>query len=734
MFRSIARASLLSGAAVAVLLPLAAAKATDADAAPDTGEIVVTGDKPVTVASAGTKTDTPIVETPQSISVVDASDIARLGLQNLDQALRFVAGVTPDTRGSSAEVYDLFKLRGFDAPVYLDGLKLFASGSGYAVPQVDISRLDRIEVIKGPSSALYGQSGPGGLVVENSKLPIDRSFYGAVSGSYGNYDFYRADADIGGAISPTVLWRVYGSANGGHDQQTYGRRERQTGSAAVTLGAGTSTSFMLLANYSHDPRNGDYGVFPALGTLVANPAGKIPTHFYGGEPGDFFGRNQLGLTYVFRHDFGGGWTFKSSARYQYIKSHLGIVYTAGTQSDFYSATPSAAPTNYSRYSYSTIEHDNAWTYDNQLTGKIDTGPLHHELLFGVDRQVAHSNELYAFGGATGIDVFDPVYGTMPTPRTPDTVPGYAGGLAGAATLETQVRQQGVYAQDQISAGDLRVTLSGRQDWARTSNSSGVRNDQKFTWRAGALYLTPIGLAPYASYSTSFEPQASLLASGELAKPSLGKQIEAGLKYQVPNTPILITAAWFHIDQTNVLSSNPITFLSTQTGKVRSQGVEIEAKAPLPHGFSATVAFSRQSVKDVKDGEAPYKIGYGLVTVGRGGTTAELDWSPKSRPAAGLLIGGIVRHVDSVYADFYQTPADAAAGPPGTPMRTPAYTVFDALAHYDLAGLDPRLKGVSVALNLKNVLDKKYLTSCYANYGWCFYGDRRTVQGTIGFSW
>ena len=746
MLRSIARASLLSGVAAAVLMPFAAAQAEDAADASKTTEgdaIVVTGDKPTTVASAATKTDTPIIETPQSISVIDASEIKNLGLQNLNQALRYVAGVTPETRGADAEVYDQFMLRGFAAPVFLDGLKEFTSASGYAAQQVDVSRLDRIEILKGPSGALYGQSGPGGLVDEQSKLPLDRDFYGAVSGTYGNYDLYRADADVGGRAGQNVLWRLYGSANGADTQQTYGKRARQTISGAVTLGSGKPTSFTLLANYSHDPRNGDYGVDPALGTLIANPAGTIPTKFYGGEPNDYFSRSQASPTYIFKHDFGSGWAFRSSGRYQYVHSDLGIVYTGGTQADYYSVPASAAPTAYSRYSYATREQLNDWTFDNQLTGHFDTGPIHHSILLGVDRQVAHSSELYAFGGATSIDPFDPVYGTTATPASPYQVLNYSGvGFVSPKFAETQTRQQGVYAQDQMSLGDLRVTVSGRQDWARaystvvapTGTSTSLQHDHKFTYRVGALYKTAIGLSPYVSWSTSFEPQADQLAGGGLAKPSLGRQFEAGLKYQVPGTPILITSAWFHIDQTNVVESNPLTFLDTQVGKVRSQGFEVEANAPLPYGFNTRIAFSRQAVKVLDNSADPKSVGHGLDGVGRGGVTAYLDWSPKSGGLHGLTVGGDVRHVDSVYADFYQSPADYAAGSPGSPLRTPAVTLFDALLRFDLGKANPRLQGLTVGINSTNLFDKKYLTSCLAQYGWCWYGQRRTVQGTIGFSW
>lgn len=194
------------------------APAYAADASDDQrSDIVVTGQR--VSSQAGTKSDVPVAETPQSISVITSGDVADLGLANLNQALRFVAGVTPEQRGAAAEVYDQFKLRGFDAPIYLDGLKLFTSATGYASPQIDVSRLDRIEIIKGPASVLYGQSSPGGLVAQSSKLPIDHDLYGAVSATYGTYNLYRADADLGGRIGKGALWRIYGSVNGADTQK-----------------------------------------------------------------------------------------------------------------------------------------------------------------------------------------------------------------------------------------------------------------------------------------------------------------------------------------------------------------------------------------------------------------------------------------------------------------------------------------------------------------------------------
>ena len=686
------------------------------------GTIVVRGARPRTEAAAGTKGSAPIAETPQSISVISSAEIADLGLQNLNQALRFVAGVTTEQRGSSAEVYDQFKLRGFDAPQFLDGLKLF-SGAGYLAPQIDVSRLDRIEVVKGPASVLYGQSGPGGLVALSSKLPLEQDFYGAVSGTYGTYDLYRADADIGGRIGSSVLWRVDASANGAHTQQDFGKRERQTISGAVTIGAGSATTLTLLGAYSHDPYNGTYGVFPASGTHLANPNGRLPTYRDFGEPGNVFKREQEAGTYILNHDFGGGWSFRASGRYQHATSNLGIVYASGSLV----ATDPTSQT-FNRASYSTRESGDSWTFDNQVRGHAETGAVKHDLLFGVDYQTARAREAYAFGSATPLNGYAPVYGTMAVPLTPETVPGFGpGSPAFAGSLSPRQKQTGLYAQDQLSLGGLRVLLSGREDFARTRSDASAETERssKFTYRVGALYTTSFGLAPYGSYSTSFEPQSGTVRNADQslssARPSLGEQLEFGAKYTVPGTRILVTGAWFRIDQTNLLTYVPNAVYALQSGKVRSTGVEVEADAPLPHDFNAKLAFSRQKVRTIADAD-PANIGKGILGVGRGGTSFNLEWAPRHGGLDGFAIGGAVRHVDSIYA--------------GTDARTstPGFTVYDAQMRYDLGGIAPRLKGVSLGINAANLFDKQYVTTCYLDYGWCWYGNRRTVQGTIGYRW
>jgi len=722
----------LAGVAGLALPGIASAAIDAASGTADT--IIVTGQRPANEGLAGTKTGTSLVETPQSISVITRDDLDARAVTNLNQALLYTAGITPDTRGANGENYDLFKLRGFDAPQYLDGLKIFSSPTGYAATQVDISRLDRIEVVKGPASVLYGASSPGGLIAMSSKLPGPAESFGSVEASYGSFNLFRLDGDSGGSLSPdgTIRYRVSGSINGADSQQNYGSRRRYTISPAVTFGAGTDTTVTLLGNYSHDPKNGNYGSVPLSGSVDPNPNGRISQKFNDGEPGlTDISRNQGSLTYLATHDFGNGWVVRANGRYQDVTAKIQAVYGTGLLS-----AEDTDQSLFGRASYRTKEHMKNYTFDNQLTGTVATGAISHQLLFGVDYQATHSTEAYGFGNATDIDVYNPVYGTTVLPAEIADYPSNG-------RYNVHQNQTGIYAQDQISFGDFRLTASGRYDWAKghqllTSNFGGgddTKKDRKFTYRVGGLYAFDFGLSPYVSYSTSFQPQASTvtLANGStgLADPSLGKQIEGGLKYQPPGTSILLTGAYFKIDQTNVVVSNPVTYIGTQSGKVRSEGYEFEAKVPLVKGLNATANFSHQKVRTIDSDNDPLSVGRPLIGVGKENAGLFADYTLQNGSLQGLGFGGGVRYVGGVYGGYIANATNTAA----RYVYTRSYTLFDASLSYDLSRVSERMRGVRVAVNAANLLNKRYVSSCYINGSqWCWYGQRRTVQGTIGFRW
>ena len=507
-----------------------------------------------------------------------------------------------------------------------------------------------------------------------------------------------------------MLYRVSGTVNGAHTQQTFGDRQRTSLSPAITFGAGSDTTLTVLAALSHDPRNGNYGVQPLSGTVDSNPNGQISRQFADGEPAlQRYSRDQEALTYLFDRQFGNGWALHASGRFQRVSATAQGVYTTGIPTD-------ASLAIFGRGSLRTNEGLSDWTFDNRLDGGVATGPVTHKLLFGIDYQHAASNEGAGFGTATDIDAYAPVYGT--TTELPATTSFY----------QVRQRQLGLYAQDQLALGGLRLTLSGRYDQTHgrlqeaTSATDDQKNDHKLSDRVGAVYLFDNGLAPYASLSTSFEPQSSSVTRADgstgIADPSVGKQLEAGLKYQPTGTGILLTAAVFRIDQTHVVVSNPITFSATQSGKVRSQGVEFEARLPVVRGLDLTASYSRQRVRTLQDDNA-FNVGHPLIGVADQNAGLFVNHAVDTGALAGLNVGGGVRHVGSTYGGYL---TDSAGTRVSRYVSSPAYTVVDAVIGMDLGRLGAQLNGLNLALHVANLFDRRYVNSCYVDgVQWCWYG-------------
>ncbi|GBQ66599.1 TonB-dependent receptor [Ameyamaea chiangmaiensis NBRC 103196] len=681
-------------------------------------ELEVRGRKASTVASSATKSNTPLIETAQSVTVITRDEMDARGVLTLNQAVRYAAGITADTRGGEGTRYDLFDLRGFTVPTFLDGLKLQDSPTGFAVAQTDTFRLDRVELLKGPASALYGQSSPGGLTALSSKLPTDQRFYGSVNTTGGMFDLYRVDADVGGFATDNglVRYRLYGTVNGQHTQLSKTGSRRFSISPAFTFGGDGPTTLTLLGNYQYDPESGSYGGLPLVGSLTRASYGYLPRNFYDGDvPSEKFNRRQGSITYILNHRFNKDWSFSTRGRYDDIRTIYRSVYNNG----YYDSDDGSSGEMLSRSAYGTKEHTYNLAFDSQFKGHVRTGPLQHVLMFGFDymQQTANDNESY--GDAPDLDVLHPDYHMLIPALTP------------TADYVTKSHQIGAYGQDEIHWKGLVLNGSIRNDWYRShqveslSQTDTRQHAGQITWRASGLYHFDFGLAPYISYSTSFQPQSGSVSNdGGLtvrqASPSLGKQLEGGVKYQVPGTSVLLTAAGFHIEQSNVLVSVANTGYSVQSGLVHSDGFEFEAHAEPFRNVMLTAAVSFQKLKDDSTGKP-------LIQSGKGNASLFAFYTMPKGPLKGLGFGGGMRYSNKVYG------GEATYGS----VWLPHYALFDGSLTYDLANLSRSLRGWKASASVRNLFDKHYVANCFA-YGadgeYCYYGERRNAQASIGFSW
>ncbi|MHC8287429.1 TonB-dependent siderophore receptor [Pseudomonas sp. XS1P51] len=685
-----------------------------------------------TRALSATKTDTPLNETPQSISVVTKDQMRAQGAESLNQILRYTAAVIPETRGSTASRLDQMTIRGFSPAVYLDGLRM--PGSRDASPQKDAFDLERVDILRGPSSVLYGQASPSGVVNMVSKRPLDTPFH-EIGVEYGTFNKKRTTFDLSGPLDDQGVYsyRLAGLYDEADGQLEHTETQRQSISSAFTWRPSDDTSLTLLGHFQKDPKGASYGSTPAWGSVLDSPIGRdIDVDFYDGDK-DFekIDREYFSLGYLFEHHLNDVWTVRQNARYLRSEGDYRSLYNSNLRADYRTSNRSTIATDVNLDSY---------TLDNQVQAKFDTGPVQHTVLFGGDYQNTSTDTKSGFGTGPTLDIFDPVYG----------VPVATPAFTSDATQRNQ--QKGLYLQDQIKWDKWVLLMGGCYDWATNNNSTlNLRNNLKtktsldseaFTGRVGLVYLFDNGLSPYVSYSESFEPQSGTGFGGSVFQPTEGQQYEVGIKYQPPGSNSFITASIFDLRQSNVptLDPDPTHICGTgrcqeQTGEVRSRGFELEGKANLNDNLDITAAYayldnrisksnstvSYAPLTDIAVGPAVPAKGTTTYGVPRHTASVWADYTFHDGVAKGFGVGGGARYVGSSWGDTANT------------LKVPGYTLLDAALHYDIPHINSLKDNLRLAVNASNLANKEYVASCYS-YSWCWYGAQRTVQASATYQW
>lgn len=744
---------LLKGTLLGAGIATAAANGALAETNPDVSEgnsIIVTGVREKGQA-AGTKTDTPLIETPQTITIIDGEEFVRRNVRSINQALNYVAGVSANQRGGMVTRYDQMYLRGFSPTFYLDGMRLIAGP--YSTPQIDFNRVDHLDVVKGPASVLYGNSSPGGLVNLTSKTPEASEFH-RIEAAAGNYDTQLANFDINRPLDEDGRWlfRVVGGAqrNDGFTDMT--ESERTHISPMLTFAPSELTTLTLIGAYQHDPKGGGYSGVPAFGSVLPNPIGELPEDINTGDPNyEVFDRYQRTFSALFRHEFNEHVSLRTNARFHNTELSYRQLYVAGFAT---TGTGANANTDYStiiRGGGGADEDFDTITADTSLQINFDTGPLAHNVLAGVDYQNIDGENFQQFNtgvaqGIPNLSLTSPSYGgAMPTRDLTQLNPAYT-------NTETEREQIGFYLQDQMSIGELQLIASGRYDTYEQdtlNKKNGVitpLSQHAFTGRLGALYELPVGLAPFVSYSESFEPQAGQTYQGDAFDPVTGRQYEMGVKYQPRGMNALFTLAAYDLRRQKVPVGHPGAGSSgipsnaqIQIGEVKVQGAELEGRGEVLPGFevvlTGTYTDSEITQGAPASGVTPSTTGTRLLgaPVWMGSTFLSYDFGA-SRPEgrlAGLTLGGGARYVGG--SDGTTTYATINGVQQFNAFTTDSFVLVDAYASYDLGRLSSALSGAQLALNVANLFDEKHVTACpFANS--CYFGASRTVVGTLRYEW
>ncbi|WP_160003240.1 TonB-dependent siderophore receptor [Rhizobium sp. 18055] len=654
-------------------------------------------------SSTATKTGTPLLETQQSISVITNDQMRAQDAETVGQAVEYTAGVSGTPYGSDPR-FDSPRIRGFDGrqAQFLNGLRMMRTAGA---PPVDPYQLERIEVLRGPASVMYGQGNPGGLINLVSKRPVFERF-GEVGLQIGSYDTYGSFFDVGGPVTDgsDFAYRVTGLVRAAGAQTDNIDNDRYFIAPALTWQPDEDTRLTILTSVQHDNPSTPSSL-PAQLTLNAKGNRLSRDFFVGDKSFDDSDRTLTNIGYEFEHRLNDVWTFRQNVRYTNLDWNyqaLGMS-TAGLAADGRTINRNATFQD---------EQLNSVNIDNNLLAEFDTGDVEHKLLLGLDYRYFANDVSTQFWRATPLDAFNPVYGGPITllAKTTDS------------HVDSDLQQLGIYIQDEMAYNNWRATFGLRQDWASTSGTSlnGLTNvtrplskdDQKLTGRAGLGYVFDNGVAPYISYATSFEP-VPVPTSGQLLDPTTGKQVEVGIKYQPEGWNGFFSAAVFDLRQNNVSNTVALPGGGTtiaQIGEVHVKGIELEGVTSLADGLDLHAAYTYMDTEILGRTDN----GKRLDNVPANAASLWLDYTFQEGTALdGFGIGGGVRYVGQRYGDTANT------------FDLAGVALLDAAIRY-------KKDGVTASLNLKNIADKNYVSSC-SSFG-CTYGDGRTLMARLSFAW
>lgn len=659
------------------------------------------------------KTAVPIIKTPQSISVISQQEISTRQAATVKRALDYTPGVVNSTRGAST-TYDHVMIRGFAANGqnqnnYLDNLKL--QGDFWNDPVIDPYMLERIEVLRGPTSVLYGKSNPGGIVNMISKRPSGQT-QREVQFRLGSDHLMQTGIDIDDATEDgQVKWRLVATGAASGQQQADARQQRYALAPSLTWQPSARTHLTLLTYLQAEPEVGYYGWLPQQGTVNPLPNGtRLSTRFNEGATNNHFARDQRMLGYQFEHQLNATTSLRQNLRFNQMQTEQRSVYGQGICQTLTCPQVSSDALSHTllRGSVTDQERLNSLAIDNQVAHTINAAGVTHSLLAGIDYQHMRNNIAALFDTAPPLDLY------QPQQRSFDFAPPRPYQL-------NRMQQAGLYLQDQAQWRAWVVTLGVRQDWlqqASTLRQDGgqvTRNDAQLTWRGGINYLFDNGVAPYVSYSQSFEPNGFDLFNTprRTFAPARGEQVEIGIKYIPSARPVVVTAALYQLTKSNNLTADPHdAFKQIPAGEIRARGIELEAKAALSYNANVTAAWSLSDVKYTKDTEL------------KGHTPAQLprsmwslwgDYTLPSGALTGASAGLGMRYTGVSYGDRSNR------------LRVSGTLLMDMMLRYELAQLG--LEGAQLALNVNNLLNRHYVASCFTDYG-CYWGADRQIVASM----
>lgn len=662
-----------------------------------------------TESNTATKTQIPLNQTARSVSVITRQQIEDQRPATISESLNYSAGAFTGLVGAATR-YDYVAMRGFNENmtdnILVDGQKLLSDSNTYSSMQIDPYFIERVDMLKGPASAVYGRATPGGVVAATTKRPLHDSYH-EINLFGGSREHLGVSFDLtdnlnesgSAAYRLTGLFKRSDSQNEGHKSQRFAIMP------SVSWNITPDTHLLLQSYIQNDPDAGYHSGLPAEGMVYPKNGFTFPRSFSDSEPSDYFKRRQNLYSYQLTHQLNPNWQIQSKFRYAEVHTRNQQTWNLGWADD----------QNLARSGGKTVEHLRSYAGDNHIKGHFETGALKHELIAGVDYQQRKTtaDAAYNFSSIPLLNVYQPVYSSS-QPVFNDY----------ASNQTYRLKQLGIYLQDQIRLGNWIVNgglRHDRVDTTATDNNSGSVSKWKggkTTWQTSALYAFENGISPYLSYSTGFNPNTYVDQSGNLLEPTTSRQWETGIKYQPAGTLDLYTLSVYDLRQDNVANRVINGNYYIPAGRIKSRGVELEAKSQItPNWFLQGaltynhVRFADNSGAEAElNGKTPYQAPKWMASLW---TNYKFD--------TGLNVHAGIRHINGIWADHRNT------------VKLPSYTLVDLGVRYDLGRLVPSLQGLQTSISVNNLFNRRYVSSC-AGIDYCYYGEGRNVLANVSYRW
>lgn len=668
-------------------------------------------------ASTATRTDTPIKDVPQSIQVITRKVIEEQRTFRLQNTLENVSGINATDSGAS--LYENLIIRGFtatDRSYFRNGLiDPFAQFTAS-----DTYNVRRLEVLKGPAAVLYGQGDPGGVINVVTNKPLADAAYSANT-TIGNFNFYRSELDATGPLNAgkTVLYRLNVAGQKANSFIDFANRDLAAIAPSVTWLLGSRTTLTVDADYMRRWSNDPYGL-PAQGTVWGNVNGNLPRN-RSTTLGDYstFNRTSYRIGYDLTHQFDDKWSIRNAYRHSIVEDDRNNLYAFPDSLDADQRT-----LNRFQVLQPAVARRHAHSMVTNVVGHFRVLEMDHTLLTGVElRQEKTDQFIFTFAGAPPLDLFAPNYSLPPSPFTGDN-----------RYFQADNKTAAFYVQDQITILPHLKFMGGlRFDYVHqsTQNNEGSNSSDNHAVspRLGLVYQPIEPLSLYTSWTKGFQPSSpsSINGNGDLFKPERSTQYEVGVKTFMMDNRLSATLAWFHLTRENLVTPNPDPGLaalgySVQTGEQRSQGIELDVTAQVTPGWNVIAGYAYTDAEVTKDNDATL-LNKRLANVPYNKFTVWSTYHFQEGPLKGFGVGGGIFAYSSRTASIF-----------GDPIDMPAYVRADAALYYNRAleqGNWLGAKGLNLALNVRNLLDQRYVTTGQAGSSFFFYGEPFTVLGTVG---